>query len=546
MATSGEVKLQLKIDPSSITAVQKQIGDIHGTATVDLKLDKNALSKIRKSIEASKITAPIAIQPISKKTAQVIKKSVSSIKPKADVALDIKKSSLKSINGNAISKKIGRITVQGFKADKSVDNLVKNVRSKLQAGISNVEKNTTGVSSKRSTVDSVAKKSTIEAKASEQAINRWKSSIKALNQEMSIMGEKYKKARANMTDSDEIRYYTDRNLEFKRRLAELKSTPVGKQNNGEIKNFISDLNTLNSQLSESIAKQERSKAAAKEAAAEQKLAAKEAAKAEREKAREAANAEKQAEKASKKRSSAKKSAADEVAMQAAAQKKIADLNQRIEKTLTYNSRMIGTQYETMLRGVTKGLNPKSETFKNEYANANTRFQNVMMDASAAGKTGQSFMGRLSKTYQRLVSYGVVTSIFYQIGNAMRSVYGNVVNIDTAMTQLRKVTDETDATYNRFFEGVNDRAKSIGTTMSDTINATADFARLGYDIDTASQMADAALVYKNVGDNITDISQASESLTSTIQAFKSFGIEASDAMGVVDRFNEVGKDYCPAA
>ena len=93
-----------------------------------------------------------------------------------------------------------------------------------------------------------------------------------------------------------------------------------------------------------------------------------------------------------------------------------------------------------------------------------------------------------------------------------------------MTQLRKVTDETDSTYEKFFDGVSDRAKDIGATMSDTINASADFARLGYDIDTASKMADAALVYKNVGDNITDIGQASQSLTSTIQAFKDFGID----------------------
>ena len=69
-----------------------------------------------------------------------------------------------------------------------------------------------------------------------------------------------------------------------------------------------------------------------------------------------------------------------------------------------------------------------------------------------------------------------------------------------------------------------------------------FARLGYSLDEAANLADAALVYKNVGDGISDISEASQSIISTMKAFK---IEASDAMSIVDKFNEVGKRNCPA-
>lgn len=43
------------------------------------------------------------------------------------------------------------------------------------------------------------------------------------------------------------------------------------------------------------------------------------------------------------------------------------------------------------------------------------------------------------------------------------------------------------------------------------------------------------MYKNVGDGIDSVQQATESIISTMKAF---GIEAEDAMGIVDRFNEV--------
>lgn len=63
-----------------------------------------------------------------------------------------------------------------------------------------------------------------------------------------------------------------------------------------------------------------------------------------------------------------------------------------------------------------------------------------------------------------------------------------------------------------------------------------FARLGYDMPAASSLADAAIVYKNVGDGISDISTASESIISTLKAFN---LEAGKAMNVVDVFNAIG-------
>lgn len=60
---------------------------------------------------------------------------------------------------------------------------------------------------------------------------------------------------------------------------------------------------------------------------------------------------------------------------------------------------------------------------------------------------------------------------------------------------------------------------------------------GYNIEQASDLAKAASVYYNVGDGLADIGEASDSIISTMHGFN---IEASNAMGIVDKFNEVGK------
>ena len=115
----------------------------------------------------------------------------------------------------------------------------------------------------------------------------------------------------------------------------------------------------------------------------------------------------------------------------------------------------------------------------------------------------------------------------------------VRELDLAMTELKKVTNETSATYDEFLGFASKTAGSIGTTLTEFVNSTADFARLGYGINEASSLAEAASIYSNIGDGVDNIEQGTNSIISTMQAF---GIEASDAMSIVDKFNEIGNKF----
>ena len=157
----------------------------------------------------------------------------------------------------------------------------------------------------------------------------------------------------------------------------------------------------------------------------------------------------------------------------------------------------------------------------------------------SGKKGNTLVRIISSAYKKFGGWMLVTRSLMLMVNNFKQMVTNVRALDAAMTELKKVTDETRATYTRFFNEAAVRAKSLGATLTDTITATADFARLGYSISEAAELADAALVYKNVGDGINDISEASESVISTMKAF---GIEAANVMTIVDKFNEVGNRF----
>lgn len=175
-----------------------------------------------------------------------------------------------------------------------------------------------------------------------------------------------------------------------------------------------------------------------------------------------------------------------------------------------------------------------------------RFSEIASGAKIAGsaiKAAGENTKTLSEHVAGLVSkFGSWFSISQAVMLAVRSakqMVTTVIELDTAMTELKKVTDETDATYDRFLTKAVDRAKNVGASLADVVTASADFARLGFDIDQASTLADTAIIYKNVADGISDVTEASESIISTMQAF---GIEANNAMTIVDKFNNVSNNF----
>lgn len=152
---------------------------------------------------------------------------------------------------------------------------------------------------------------------------------------------------------------------------------------------------------------------------------------------------------------------------------------------------------------------------------------------------ESFINEVKGKFKSISAYLISMVGIQEVWQQIRQGVTYVKEIDSALTELKKVTNETDQTYQNFLQTASQTASVIGSNVADFTNATADFARLGYSIDEAANLAKTASVYKNVGDGIEDVSQASESIISTMKAF---GIEANDAMGIVDRFNEVGNNF----
>ena len=200
------------------------------------------------------------------------------------------------------------------------------------------------------------------------------------------------------------------------------------------------------------------------------------------------------------------------------------------------------QYATQIDALMNQLRSGSitvEDFNIKMSGIQVGVADATRNIKSLGENTKSTTDRIASLTKKFSEWFSLTRVIMAVYNSLKQMVKSVIEVDTAMTELKKVTDETEATYGKFLNDASSRAKELGTTLSDVVTATADFARLGYDITDATNLADAALVYKNVGDGIDDINTASESIIATMQAF---GIEASNAMSIVDKFNAVGNNY----
>ncbi len=153
----------------------------------------------------------------------------------------------------------------------------------------------------------------------------------------------------------------------------------------------------------------------------------------------------------------------------------------------------------------------------------------------AGRAGRSFFDTLKNSgFHQLAAQMAGMFGFYDVINLGKEGLNVVRELNTALTEMRKVSDESLQSLKNYQNTTFDVADAVGTTAKQIQTSTADYMRLGESLDEAAESAKTANVLLNVSefDNIED---ATKSLVAMGQAYKDL-----DKMTIVDKLNEVGK------
>ena len=179
------------------------------------------------------------------------------------------------------------------------------------------------------------------------------------------------------------------------------------------------------------------------------------------------------------------------------------------------------------------------TNTDEFSGVKKQYSNFMSEIGKEGLLGKSFKDNFKQSFGRIFQFsGIYAAIQNGIFEIPRQVISAVKDVNAAQIELAKVSSASSSQLSNYWDQAADSAKKYGSTISDVISSTADWSRLGYDLEDSKLLSDVTTLYQKVGDNMTQ-ETASQSLVSTLQGFN---IQASQAESIIDKFNEVSNNF----
>ena len=134
-----------------------------------------------------------------------------------------------------------------------------------------------------------------------------------------------------------------------------------------------------------------------------------------------------------------------------------------------------------------GIKASAAGCEGDVTDLSARLSNLEVEASRCGATTETLGQKLSRLFKEHFQTAIAMAGVAMIKQGLREVYNNVVDIDTSMTNLKKVTNETESAYSSFLSSASSQARELGASISDVIDSTAEWSRLGYTLDESQEL-----------------------------------------------------------
>ena len=219
--------------------------------------------------------------------------------------------------------------------------------------------------------------------------------------------------------------------------------------------------------------------------------------------------------------------------------KIADIISQMKIFRSQNTNMSSSQKQNLDSVIkyAEELKNAGKVTAQEIEKIKISFSGLKAEVASTGNMGKNFFSQIGSRLTDMNSKFVAQFLSWQDWiRYIQQGINTVRELDTALTEMRKVSDESLQSLKNYQNTTFDVADAVGTTAKQIQTSTADYMRLGESLDEAAESAKTANVLLNVSefDNIED---ATKSLVAMGQAYKDL-----DKMTIVDKLNEVGNNY----
>lgn len=170
-----------------------------------------------------------------------------------------------------------------------------------------------------------------------------------------------------------------------------------------------------------------------------------------------------------------------------------------------------------------------------YSTLSNLLSNLQIRMEQAGISAETLGQKLSRLFKEHFQTAIAMAGVAMIKQGLREVYDNVLELDTAVTELKKVSKMTGDEMNEYLDRTATNARELGANISDLVSSTADWKRLGYTDKDSEELARVSALMANVGDQIDNTTTAFSYLISAMQGF---GLVADDAERLLDCMNQI--------
>ena len=210
---------------------------------------------------------------------------------------------------------------------------------------------------------------------------------------------------------------------------------------------------------------------------------------------------------------------------------VANLKATIHDYIAEHKKLEGTDVGKSLYELLEALNQSDAPEK--IGELKKKYAELRAESKKLGLESRNLLDVFEKLFGQHLSTMITMAALHKMQEALRIVYQNVVEIDTAVTELRKVSEYTGKSLEEYMGRAAEQAQKLGVSISDYVNSTADWKRLGYSDEDAENLATYSTLLKNVGDNIDDVNTSSSYLISTLQGFGLLADQAEDVVNKID-------------
>lgn len=210
---------------------------------------------------------------------------------------------------------------------------------------------------------------------------------------------------------------------------------------------------------------------------------------------------------------------------------VANLKATIYDYIAEHKKLEGTDVGRSLYELLEGLNQSDAPEK--IGELKKKYAELRVESKKLGLESKNLLDVFEKLFGQHLSTMITMAALHKMQDVLRIVYQNVVEIDTAVTELRKVSEYTGKSLEEYMGRAAEQAQKLGVSISDYVNSTADWKRLGYSDEDAENLATYSTLLRNVGDNIDDVNTSSSYLISTLQGFGLLADQAEDVVNKID-------------